>query len=65
MNLAGLFPIAGGVFFLIGAISDWDWLMKTSWPLVKLIKREGLRAYYIIIGLFFIGIGIYVLFLID
>ncbi len=61
MNPVGIFPPVIGVFFLLGATKDWNWLITTSWPLIKLIKREGLRIYYTIVGLFFIGIGIYVL----
>ncbi len=61
MDPLGFFPIAIGVFFLIASCKNWDWFMNTSWPLIELIKRKRLRIYYIIIGLFFIGIGIYLL----
>jgi len=65
MNPFGLVPIAIGIFFLIGSLRDWDWFIDNTGPLLtRILGRDGARGFLTIIGLCFIGIGVFIL-LID
>ena len=57
----GFIPIAFGIFFLVGAFKDWNWMIKNTWPLIKIIGRDEVRGYLALVGLFFIGAGIFLL----
>jgi small neutral amino acid transporter SnatA (MarC family) len=49
----GLFSMAGGLF-------DWNWFMtsRRAWIFVKLLGRTGARAFYVLLGLALIILGI-------
>ena len=58
-NAVGLVIIAGGVFALWAAVSDWEWFFNH--PKAKLftwlLGRTGARLFYGVLGLGLVGLG--------
>jgi hypothetical protein len=52
MNLSGLLILAIGLFSVAGGAFDWDWFMNSRRAsiFVRLFKRGGARAFYILLG---------------
>jgi hypothetical protein len=64
MDLGGVIPLLIGVLFIIVAIGNWNWVMKKTGPfLIKFLKKEGARGLFVTVGLFFVIVGISLLFL--
>jgi small neutral amino acid transporter SnatA (MarC family) len=49
-----------GVFTIAGAVCDWDWFMESSRAqfFVNIFGRNGARAFYVLLGLFLLGLGV-------
>lgn len=58
-----IFGFLGGIFSIVGAVADWDWFMNNSRAriFVQLFGRMGARIFYIVLGLFLIGIAVWML----
>ena len=60
MEPVGFLPVTLGIFFLIGAILDWDWLITNTY-FVKLLGRDRVRQYLALIGVGFFIVGLFIL----
>ena len=51
---------AAGVFSAVGAALDWDWFMnhRKAQRLVRLMGRGGARAFYGLLGLTLVVVGV-------
>jgi len=60
MNRIGLVIAGLGVFLIMGAISNWDWMYNSSRTrlLVFFITRTGARIFHIILGIVMIVFGL-------
>ena len=54
-----LLMIGAGVFTIMGAIMDWNWFMNSRRArfFVGIFGRTGARIFYILLGLFIIGLA--------
>ena len=60
--IGGTVPLAMGIFFLAMSFGDWDWFMNNTGPiLIRLLGRDGARGFFALVGLFLIGICIFLI----
>jgi hypothetical protein len=58
----GFLPIVIGSLFIIASLANIEWLMRNKGDfLIKILGRQGVRGWLLIIGLFFIAGGIFIL----
>ena len=59
-SLIGLGIAFVGVFAVIGAVSNWAWFFESrkGRSFVKLFGRGGARVFYVLLGVFLIGLGL-------
>ena len=64
MNPVGLILIAVGLFSFAGGLFNWNWFMNTNRAraLVRSIRPEGARVFYIVLGLIVIVFGVFLAF---
>jgi len=64
MNPAGLILIVVGLFSFAGGLFNWNWFMNTSRAraLARSIRPVGARAFYIVLGIIVIVIGVFLAF---
>jgi hypothetical protein len=58
-----VFGFLGGIFAIVGAVGDWDWFMTNNKAriFVSLFGRTGARIFYIVLGLFLVGLAVWML----
>jgi hypothetical protein len=62
MDLFGLVPIMIGILYVILAFVNIEWLMKNKGDfLIKILGRKGVRAWLAVVGIFFLGTGLFIL----
>ena len=61
LALAGMLG-AVGLFSIAGAAFDWEWFMtnRRARPIVAMFGRTGARGFYALLGLAFLGGGVFV-----
>lgn len=61
--LFGVIIIAVGIYCLCAAVFNWNWFFnnRRARGLVNIFGRSGARIFYALLGLFFAGIGTYVM----
>jgi hypothetical protein len=61
--LFGLIAIPAGLFSMAGAVFDWEWFMTTRRAqfVVDVLGRQGARVFYFFLGLFLVGLGVFLL----
>ncbi len=59
--VAATLVLFAGLFSVFCAVKDYDWFMNSSraWLFVKLFGRNGARAFYVLLGLFLVGMSIF------
>ncbi|NBX37155.1 MAG: hypothetical protein EBR10_08040 [Planctomycetes bacterium] len=59
MNPIELIFIAGGVFSIYGAVTDWDWFINHHKArfYVSILGRSGARVFYGVLGIVLIVLG--------
>ncbi len=59
--VAAILVLFAGLFSVFCAVKDYDWFMNSSraWLFVKLFGRNGARAFYVLLGLFLVGMSIF------
>lgn len=57
--LTFLLLFGAGVFTIVGAVMDWNWFMNSRRArfFVAIFGRMGARIFYILLGLFIIGMA--------
>ena len=60
MNLIGFAIAFAGVFAVTGAVCDWNWFFdsRKGKSFVKLLGRGGARVFYVLLGIFLLGLGL-------
>jgi hypothetical protein len=62
MDPVGFIPIVIGAMFIIASLANIEWLMRNKGDfLIKILGRQGVRSWLVIVGLFFIIGGLFII----